>query len=109
MTTSPHLNRFKEIWSVDFEYIAPDGERPFPVCLVAKELRSGREIRLWRNEFGETPPYSIGPESLFVSFNASAEFSCHLVLGWLRPGFILDLYCEYKNIVNGRGNTDSNC
>jgi DNA polymerase-1 len=103
VTTNSHLDRFKEIWSVDFEYIALEGERPFPVCLAAKELRSGRQIRLWRNEFGETPPYSIGPESLFVSFNASAEFSCHLVLGWPRPSFILDLYCEYKNLVNGRG------
>lgn len=41
---------------------------------------------------------------LFLS-NASAEFSCHLVLGWHRPAFILDLYCEYKNYVNGRSVT----
>ena len=28
------------------------GERPRPVCMVARELRSGETWRLWRNEFG---------------------------------------------------------
>jgi DNA polymerase I len=96
--------RFKEIWCVDFEYIAGSGERPVPVCCVAQELRSGLIVRQWSTEFGTVPPYAIGPESLFVSFAATAEFSCSLVLNWPRPAFILDLYVEYKNLTNGKGN-----
>ena len=53
---------FRDIWAVDFEFVANDGERPEPVCLVAWELRSGRKLRLWRDEFGDTPPYAIDPD-----------------------------------------------
>ena len=49
---------FREIWLVDFEYVTGPGTRPAPVCLVAHELRSGRKIKQWRNEFGASPPYS---------------------------------------------------
>ena len=33
---------YEEIWAADFEFQAPDGERPRPICMVAKELLSGR-------------------------------------------------------------------
>ena len=36
----------KEVWAVDFEFTQPPGERPVPVCLVARELRSGRLVRV---------------------------------------------------------------
>ena len=41
---------FKHIVAVDFEFEfgGRDGERPRPVCMVAKELRSGQEWRMWR-------------------------------------------------------------
>ncbi len=42
------LDRFREIWLVDFEFRAPPGENPEPLCLVAYEYRSGRELRLQR-------------------------------------------------------------
>ena len=51
---------FKEVWLVDFEFGAPPGDIQEPVCLVAWELKSGRKMRLWRDEFGATPPYSTG-------------------------------------------------
>jgi hypothetical protein len=35
------------------------------VCLVARELRSGRTIRLWRDQFGPTPPYATDKHTLF--------------------------------------------
>ena len=44
------LDAFREVWAVDFEFVAPPGERPTPVCLVARELKSGRTIRLWRDQ-----------------------------------------------------------
>jgi DNA polymerase I len=97
------LTFFKEVWVVDFEFYAPDGEIPRPVCLVAFEIKSGRTIRIWRDELlrMKTPPYSIGPDSLFVAFYASAELNCHIALGWYFPVFVLDLFVEYRNLTNG--------
>ena len=47
---------FAEIWAADFEFGAKPGENPEPVCLVAWELRSGRKLHVWRDEFGAAPP-----------------------------------------------------
>jgi len=87
---------FREIVVADFEFEAPEGERPVPVCLCAKELRSGREFRLFQDQLGPAPPYATGPDVLFVAFAASAEFSCYKVLGWKMPENVLDLYVEFR-------------
>lgn len=92
---------FREIWLVDFEFVSNKGENPLPVCLVAWELRSGRRVRLWQDEFGLVPPYSPDPNTLFVAYYASAEIGCHIVLGWSVPERILDLYVEFRNATNG--------
>ena len=94
------LHRFTEIWLVDTEYVSRPGERPVPVCLVCREFRTKRKIRLWQDELGALPPYSLGPESLFVAYFASAEIGFHLALGWPKPARILDLYVEYRNRYN---------
>jgi hypothetical protein len=93
---------FAEIWLVDFEFVARPGERPDVVCLVAHELRSGRTLRLWRDEIGPEPPYRTDADVLFVSFVANAECTCHLALGWPRPKRVLDLNPLFRNVVNGR-------
>lgn len=95
------LECFREIWLVDFEFYPDADLNPVPVCLVARELRSGRQIRLWRDEFGIEPPYSTGPDVLFVAYYASAEIGCHLALGWPVPQRILDLYVEFRALTNG--------
>src|SRR5262249_55213429 len=97
------LDAYREVWLVDFEFSAPSGERPDPVCLVAREFRSGRTLRLWRDDLRgrRTPPYPIGPDSLFVAYLASAELGCHLALGWPLPARVLDLYVEFRNAANG--------
>ncbi len=41
---------YRAIWAVDFEYHQPDGEHPAPICLVARELRTGQTLRLWQDE-----------------------------------------------------------
>jgi DNA polymerase I len=92
---------FGEIWAIDFEFVAKSGENPEPVCLVAWELRSGRKVRLWHDEFGGAPPYPTGPDALFVAYYASAEISCHLALGWPIPERVLDLFTEFRNHTNG--------
>jgi DNA polymerase I len=92
---------YREIWAADFEFVAQPGERQVPVCLVATELRSGRTIRLWRDQFGPSPPYPIDSNSLFVAFYASAELGCHRTLGWPMPARILDLFTEFRDRMNG--------
>ncbi len=90
---------FREVWAVDFEFAVKDGARPDPVCLVAWEMRSGRKLRLWMSS--AYPPYSIGPDSLFIAYYASAEIGCHLALGWPKPARILDLFTEFRCRTNG--------
>jgi hypothetical protein len=97
---------FDEIWLHDFEFISRPGERPDVVCLVAHELRSGRTLRLWRDELGEQPPYRTDSGALFVSFSAQAECACHLALGWPLPARVLDLSPAFRNLVNGRSTPD---
>jgi hypothetical protein len=92
---------FTEIWLLDFEYISEPGSHPSPVCLVAKELVSGRRIRLWRDELGSKPPFRVEPDVLFVAYYAPAELSCFLALGWPLPTRILDLYTEFRVKTNG--------
>ena len=97
------LEQFSEIWLVDFEYSAPAGERPTVACMVARELRTGHRIRLWRDELVKLrrAPFDTSAKSLFVAYNAQAEMSCFLVLGWPFPVRILDLYVEFVRMTNG--------
>ena len=77
------------------------GNNPVPVCLVARELRTGRLIRLWQDELGPEPPFPVDDDTLFVAYFASAELGCFLELGWPTPTRILDLYTEFRNTTNG--------
>jgi DNA polymerase I len=93
---------YREVWTLDFEFLARDGERPEPVCLVTRELRSGRLLRLWRDELvGRPPRFRTDAEALFVAYYASAELGCFLALGWPMPARVLDLYCEFRAATNG--------
>jgi DNA polymerase I len=85
----------------DFEAAGRSGERPRPVCMVAKELRTGQTWRLWRDEFGPAPPFPIGPDSLLVAYYASAELGCFRAPGWPKPANILDLFTEFRDRTNG--------
>lgn len=78
---------FKHVIAVDFEYSAPDGERPTVICIVARDLSSGETWRLFEDQLAGTnaPPYPIGKDTLVVAYYASAEMNCHLALGWALP------------------------
>jgi hypothetical protein len=92
---------FREIWVIDFEFRQPDGEPVEAVhCMVAREMRSGRTLRLWRDELGERPPFDVGSETLVVAYMAAAEMHCFLALGWQLPDHILDAYVEFRNHTN---------
>jgi hypothetical protein len=95
------LDIFRELVMVDTEFAITPGNRPIPVCLVAHELRSGRRVRIWQDQFGPVPPYATGRDVLFVAYYASAELGCYRVLGWPMPERILDLFCEFRARTNG--------
>jgi hypothetical protein len=61
----------------DFEYEVSDGDLPNVLCMVAHVLNENlghvRTIRTWRREFGSTPPFDIGSDTLFVAYSAWAE------------------------------------
>lgn len=37
----------------------------------------------------------------FIAYYASAEIGCHVVLGWPPPTYVLDLFTEFRNSLNG--------
>jgi len=97
------LGDYSKIWLVDFEFRQPEGGLPEPHCMVALEYKSGRIMRLWKDELlsMSSPPFSTEKNILFVAFYASAELNCFRVLGWPMPQRILDQYVEFRNHTNG--------
>jgi DNA polymerase I len=97
------LDHFREVWLCDFEFRAADGEQPEPLCMVAREWRTGRTLRVWADELEPMflPPFPVGADSLFVAYYASAELGCFHALGWPMPARVLDLFCEFRNLTNG--------
>jgi hypothetical protein len=110
---------FREVVMLDYEYhfVGREGSfvgLPVPLCACAYELRSGREYRLWANRANQPginfwadelaashPPWAYGRDVLFFSFNAIAEVSCLIALGWPLPSFVLDGLLEYRQWKNG--------
>jgi hypothetical protein len=88
---------FKTVVVVDFEFIP----RVKVVCVAWEELRSGRTGRLWYDQFGGEPPYPIGPDSLFIAYNAQADLGAHLMLSWELPCRVLDPYFEFRLRTSG--------
>ena len=97
------LDQFREIWLVDFEFMCPPGERPTPLCLVGREFRSGRLLRVWFDDSTDPPqcPIPTGPDVLFVAYYASAELGCFIANRWPLPCRVIDMYCEFRNLTNG--------
>jgi DNA polymerase I len=95
--------QYLEVWLADFEFHAPPGHRPEPLCMVGYELGSGRTIRMWQDELKQRDhlPFATGADVLYVAYFSSAEFSCHLALGWELPVNVVDLYVEFRNATNG--------
>ena len=95
------LDRFNAVWSIDFEFSSPSGERPSVACLVAREYHTKQLIRLARKDITNQPPFDLSESSLFVAYFASAEWNCFLSLGWELPTRTIDLWVEFKNQLNG--------
>lgn len=97
------FNSYRTIWLVDFEFHQPAGERPTPICMVAREYRTRDTIRLSGDALtaNTAPPFAIGDDSLFVAYYASAELGCFIALGWPMPTRILDLCAEFRCLTSG--------
>jgi hypothetical protein len=96
------LRAYRQIWAVDSEFHQPDGERPRPICVVARELHSGTVVERWLwGQGAPEPPFPTGPDVLAVSYSAPAEWSVFLALAWPLPVRILDLYAEYRWLRSG--------
>jgi DNA polymerase I len=100
---------YAAVWAIDFEFRHPDGH-PLPEhlrCMVARDVKGGRELRLWADELPTDPPFDVGRD-LFVAFAADAEWSCFLRLGWRLPAHVIDLRFEYLATRNAvlRGRQD---
>lgn len=95
------------VWLVDFEFHPAhgrEGNPPVPVCMVARELASGRTLRLWQDELARLPaaPFPTDESALFVAYYAPAEMSCFIALGWPVPVNVLDLFIAFRRHTNGK-------
>jgi hypothetical protein len=86
------------VWACDTEFTALPGERQVPICVVARDLNSGRTIRQFEGQFSTKAPFPIGNDALFVAFVAAAECGTFRALGWGMPQRILDLSVEPDEI-----------
>lgn len=94
---------FRAAWCVDFEFQQPPGERPRPVCMVAKEFFTGEAIRIWRHELLalHRAPFDVGPDTVVVGYATQAEMGCFMALGWPLPANLIDLFAEHRVATNG--------
>src|SRR5579883_3344540 len=97
-----NLKDFREIWVVHVEADQPEGECPRPRRLSARELRSGRLVRLDGSDLATgRPPYDLSSDSLFIAYHSPLALGCHSGLGWSLPARILDLCAEYRCLTAG--------
>ena len=77
---------FSQVVVCDFEYETSGGEfdlvagdLPKVLCMVVhvldENLQHMQTIKQWRGEFGDSPPFDIGDDSLFVAYSAWAELT----------------------------------
>ncbi len=97
------MEQFREIQLIDFEFEQGDGETPVPICMVAREYRSGATIRLGPDELraSDRAPFAVGPDVAVIAYFGSAEMGCFQALGWPMPANLIDLYVEFSNRTNG--------
>jgi DNA polymerase I-like protein with 3'-5' exonuclease and polymerase domains len=94
------LRNFAAVWAIDFEFHQPDGERPDVICMVAKDVLSGREMRLDADQLRpHHPPFDV-EDALYVAYAAKAEMACFEALEWPTAQYILDLNVEFSHLRN---------
>ena len=93
---------FRQVWFLDTEFQQPDGERPRPICVVAREHFTGAVVEKWLwGRSAPRPPFAAGPDVLVVAYWATAEWGVYLALGWPLPVRVLDLHAEFRWYLSG--------
>lgn len=97
-------SRYAEVWNWDTEFVPVPGWRVIPVCMAATELKSGKSLHLFLDHAGQRAenPLPFGPDALHIVYNAGAELSFALAMGWGLPHHILDLWVERRNLTNNK-------
>ena len=91
---------FEHVDVLDFEYKQTDGNPPKPVCIVIKDLFTGKTIKEWLVNKKFKYPHPI-QKTLFVCHWAVAEVSCLIELGIDKPRAVFDTFIEEKKMFNG--------
>ncbi len=103
------MRELLEWWAGDFEFqptrLQDEHNRIMPVCFVATEIYSGRQVRVKQDELLSmaTWPINVGEDAVFICYSAGAEGSCAAVVGWPMPRNVLDLYAERLLRLNREG------
>jgi DNA polymerase-1 len=97
------FDRFREVWGWDREFRPDENHRPVPVTTFAKEIRSGREVRMRLADLLATTrlPFGNEPDTLVESYSAVAELSCCIATGHPMPCNVLCTFAETSALING--------
>jgi DNA polymerase I len=97
------LEQYRAVIVIDFEfYTGSNHDHVRPICVSAKDLISGQKWRAWLwDDPAQMPELPTGPDVLYVSYSAPAEWSCYLAMGLELPQNILDLYAFHRVSKNG--------
>jgi hypothetical protein len=96
------LQRFKEVWVWDSEYVTVLGWHVKPVCMCAVELHTGATLsRAWHEGQSVPNPLPFGPDAVHIVYTATADLGFALAAGWGLPCYVVDLYAEYRAFTNG--------
>jgi DNA polymerase I len=97
------FDRFREVWGWDTEFRPDADHRPDLVTLFAKEIRSGRTVRMRLADLIATGrlPFGNEPDTLVESYSAVAELACCLSAGVAMPANVLCTYAETSALING--------
>jgi hypothetical protein len=85
---------------LDFEYFAPAGCNPRPICVAWICPTTGESGTRWLWDEPQPCPFSMSAGTVLLSYNIAAEVSCFLALGWPRPTNVIDLWLEYGQVCN---------
>lgn len=93
------MNRFIEIWCVGLVSDSYEGDRPTPLYLEGRDIRSDIYFNYQRGDI-EKPPITISDKTLIVGFECSRMINCFRSQGWDLPENIIDLYAEFRCLTN---------
>ena len=89
---------YEYIISVDSEFRIIAGGTPAVVCFVYQDLKTGEVWDCTKPEDILNLPFPHD-EAVYIVFNAVAEGNAWLAWNIPLPEFVIDLYVEYKNLV----------